>query len=86
MTDLSSLIDLLTNATVALLIQWFCSGIGQKSTVKVQHLIEESPCMRTSLVQELGKLDTFELSLEDKDWKKDSINISMLAQEQGHWA
>jgi len=68
-TDLSSLIALLTNATVALLIQ--C----QDSTPL---------CMRTSLAQELRNLGTFEPSLGDKGWKKDSTNISVLAKEQGH--
>ena len=83
---LSSLIDLFMNATVALLIQWFCSGTGQKSTADVQRLIDEvilhedfraEDLQGVKLAQELKKLDTFESSLENQGWKKGSVKISV---------
>ena len=83
---LSSLIDLFMNATVALLIQWFCSGTGQKSTADVQCLIDEvilhddfkaEDLQGVKLAQELKKLDTFESSLEGQGWKKGSVKISV---------
>jgi len=83
---LSSLIDLFMNATVALLIQWFCSGTGQKSTADVQCLIDEvilhedfkaEDLQGVKLTQELKKLDTFESSLKDQGWKKGSVKISV---------
>ena len=85
-TGLSSLIDLFMNATVALLIQWFCSGTGQRSTADVQRLIDEvilhedfkaEDLQGVKLAQELKKLDTFESSLEGQGWKKGSVKISV---------
>ena len=85
-TGLSSLIDLFMNATVALLIQWFCSGTGQKSTADVQRLIDEvilhedfkaEDLQGVKLARELKKLDTFESSLEGQGWKKGSVKISV---------
>jgi hypothetical protein len=83
---LSSLIGLFMNATVALLIQWFCSGTGQKSTADVQHLIDDvilhedfkaEDLQGVKLATELKKLDTFEASLEGQGWKKGSVKISV---------
>ena len=83
---LSSLVGLFMNATVALLIQWFCSGTGQKSTADVQCLINDvilhedfkaEDLQGVNLARELKKLDTFELSLEDQGWKKGSVKISV---------
>ncbi|KAF9642545.1 hypothetical protein BDM02DRAFT_3193049, partial [Thelephora ganbajun] len=84
-TGLSSLIGLFVNATVALLIQWFCSGTGQKSTADVQCLIDNiilhedfkaEDLQGVNLARELKKLDTFESSLEGQGWKKGSVKIS----------
>ena len=86
MTGLSDLIGLFMNATVALLIQWFCSGTGQKSTADVQRLINEvilhedfkaEDLQGVNLARELKKLDTFESSLQDQGWKKGSVKISV---------
>ncbi|KAF9642395.1 hypothetical protein BDM02DRAFT_3133118 [Thelephora ganbajun] len=86
MAGLSSLIGLFVNMTVALLIQWFCSGTGQKSTADVQCLIDDvilhedfkaEDLQGVNLARELKKLDTFESSLEDQGWKKGSVKISM---------
>jgi len=83
---LSSLIGLFMNATVALLVQWFCSGTGQKSTADVQHLIDDvilhedfkaEDLQGVSLARELKKLDTFESSLQDQGWKKGRVKISV---------
>ncbi|KAF9642729.1 hypothetical protein BDM02DRAFT_3192786, partial [Thelephora ganbajun] len=83
---LSSLIDLFVNTTIALLIQWFCSGTGQKSTADVQRLIDDvilhedfkaEDLQGVNLVGELKKLDTFESSLEDQGWKKGNVKISV---------
>ena len=83
---LSSLMDLFMNATVALLVQWFCSGTGRKSTADVQHLIDDvilhedfkaEDLQGVNLARELRKLDTFESSLQDQGWKKGSIKISV---------
>ena len=86
MAGLSDLIGLFLNTTVALLIQWFCSGTGQKSTADVQRLIDEvilhedfkaEDLEGVNLSRELKKLDTFEASLEDQGWKKGSVKISV---------
>jgi hypothetical protein len=83
---LSDLIGLFMNATVALLVQWFCLGTGQKSTADVQRLIDEvilhedfkaEDLQGVKLANELKKLDTFESSLQDQGWKKGSVKISV---------
>ena len=83
---LSNLVDLFMNATVALLIYWFCSGTGQKSIADVQRLIDNvilnedfkvDELQGVKLAQELKKLDAFESSLEDQGWKKGSVKISV---------
>lgn len=83
---LSSLIGLFVNATVALLIQWFCSGTGQKSIADAQRLIDDvilhedfraEDLEGINLAGELKKLDTFESSLEDQGWKRGSVKISV---------
>ena len=83
---LSSLIDLFMNATVVLLIQWFCSGTGQKSTADVQCLIDEvilhedfkaEDLQGVKLAHELKKLDTFESSLKGQGWNKGSVKNSV---------
>ncbi|KAF9642423.1 hypothetical protein BDM02DRAFT_3193292 [Thelephora ganbajun] len=83
---LSSLIGLFVNTTIALLIQWFCSGTGQKSTADIQRLIDNvilhedfkaEDLQGVNLARELKKLDTFESSLEDQGWKKGSVKISV---------
>ena len=83
---LSDLVGLFMNATVALLIQWFCSGTGQKSTADVQHLVDDvilhedfkaEDLQGVNLTRELKKLDTFESSLQDQGWKKGSVKISV---------
>jgi len=84
--DLSSLIGLFMNATLALLVQWFCSGTGQKSTADVQCLIDDvilhedfkaEDLQGVNLAQELKKLDTFESSLEGQGWRKGKVKISV---------
>ena len=86
MAGLSSLIDLFMNVTIALLIQWFCSGTGQKSTADVQHLIDDvilhedfnaEDLQGVKLAQELKKLDAFGLSLKGQGWKEGSVKISV---------
>ena len=83
---LSSLVGLFMNATVALLVQWFYSGTGQKSTADVQRLIDDvilhedfkaEDLQGVKLARELQKLDTFEASLQDQGWKKGSVKISV---------
>jgi hypothetical protein len=85
-TGLSGLVGLFANATIALFIQWFCSGTGQKSTADVQHLIDDvilnedfkaEDLQGVNLTRELRKLDTFESSLQDQGWKKGSVKISV---------
>ncbi|KAF9642728.1 hypothetical protein BDM02DRAFT_3192785 [Thelephora ganbajun] len=72
--------------TIALLIQWFCSGTGQKSTADVQRLIDDvilhedfkaEDLQGVNLAGELKKLNTFESSLEDQGWKKGNVKISV---------
>ena len=69
-----------------ILIHWFCSGTGQKSTADVQRLIDEvilhedfkaEDLQGVKLAQELKKLDTFESSLEGQGWKRGSVKISV---------
>ena len=83
---ISSLVSLLINATVALLVQWFCSGTGQKSIADVQRLIDDVILHKdfraedlegVDLARELKKLDSFESSLEGQGWKKGSVKISV---------
>jgi len=83
---LSDLVGLFMNATIALLIRWFCSGTGQKSIADVQHLVDDvilhedfkvEDLEGVNLTRELKKLDTFESSLEDQGWKKASVTISV---------
>ena len=85
-TGLSSLIGLFANATIALLVQWFCSGTGQKSTADVQGLIDNvilhedfkiEDLQGVNLARELKKLDAFETSLEDQGWTRGSVSISV---------
>ena len=85
-TGLSTLIGLFMNTTVALLIQWFYSGTGQKSIADVQHLIDDvilhedfnaNDLQGVNLARELKKLDTFEASLKDQGWKKGGVKISV---------
>ena len=85
-TGLSSLIGTFMNATVILLIQWFCSGTGQKSTADVQRLIDDvilhkdfkvEELQGVKLASKLKKLDAFESSLEGQGWKKADIKISV---------
>ena len=84
--NLSSLIGVFLNATVALLIRWFYSGTGQKSIADVQRLIDEvithedfkaEELQGVKLATELKKLDTFESSLEGQGWKKASVKIAV---------
>jgi hypothetical protein len=86
MTGLSSLMGLFVNATVALLIQWFCSGTGHKSTADVQRLIDDvilhedfkaEELQGVELASELKKFDAFASSLEGQGWNKANIKISM---------
>lgn len=83
---LSGLMDLFVNTTVALLIQWFYSGTGQKSTADVQHLIDDvilhedfkaKDLQGVKLATELKKLDTFESSLEGQGWNHCNVKISV---------
>ncbi|KAF9783930.1 hypothetical protein BJ322DRAFT_1109780 [Thelephora terrestris] len=85
-TGLSNLVGLFLNTTVALLIQWFCSGTGQKSMADAQRLIDdvilhedfEAEELRgVKLANELKKLDAFESSLEGQGWNKANIKISV---------
>lgn len=86
MAGLSSLIGLFMNATVALLIQWFYSGTGQKSIADVQRLIDDvilhedfraEDLQGISLTRELKRLDAFESSLQDQGWRKGKVKISV---------
>ena len=83
---LSDLVGLFMNATIALLIQWFCSGTSQKSTADVQRLVDNvilhedfkaEDLQGVNLTRELKKLDTFKSSLQDQGWKKGSVKISV---------
>ena len=83
---LSSLMGVFMNATVALLIQWFCSGTGHKSTANVQRLIDDiilhedfkaEDLQGVKLASELKKLDAFESSLEGQGWNKANVKISV---------
>ena len=85
-TGLSSLMGLFVNATVALLIQWFCSGTGHKSTADVQRLIDDvilnenfkaEDLQGIKLASKLKKLDAFESSLEGQGWNKANVKISV---------
>jgi len=90
-TDPSSLIDLLINATVSspysvvLLRNWpkvHGQGLAPDKEVTLHENFNTKDLQRVRLAQELRKLEAFELSLEDNGWKKDTINISVLVQEQ----
>jgi hypothetical protein len=83
---LPTLIGLFVNTTIALLVQWFYSGTGQKSISDVQHLIDDvilhedfktEDLEGVNLARELKRLDTFESSLEGQGWKKASVKISV---------
>lgn len=74
------------NATVALLIQWFYSGTGQKSVADVQRLIDDvilhedfkaEDLQGVNFSRELKKLDAFESSLEGQGWKRGSVKFSV---------
>jgi len=76
---------------ILLLDSGFCYICGisvehQKSTVDVQHLIDEvtlyedfkaEDLQEVKLTQEVKKLDTFESSLEGQGWKRGSVKISV---------
>ena len=85
-SGLSSLVGLFVNTSVALLVQWFCSGTGQKSTADAQRLIDDvilhedfkaEDLQGVKITSELKKLDTFGSSLEGQGWKKGSVKISV---------
>ena len=91
-TGLSSLVSLFLNTTIALLVQWFCTGTGQKSIADVQCLIDEvilhegfdaDELRGVNFAGELKKLDTFEASLDGQGWKKGSVKIPVPCPRRG---
>ena len=85
-TGLSGLVNLFLSTTIALIVQWFYSGTGQKSIADVQRLIDEvilhedfnaDELQGVNLARELKKLDTFEASLDGQGWKRGSVKISV---------
>ena len=90
-TNIPALLGVFVNATVALLVQWFYSGTGQKSTTDVQCLIDEvithedfkaEDLQGVKLENELKKLDAFASSLEGQGWKKASVKIAVPVPKQ----
>ena len=83
---LTSLVGLFMNASITLLVQWFCSGTGRKSIADVQCLIDEvilhedfkaEDLQGVNLSRELKRLDAFESSLEGQGWKKGTVKIAV---------
>ena len=84
MSNLSRLIGLFLNATVVLVVQWFCAGSSLKSIADIQHLIDDvildenfsaEDLRGVNIASEIKKLDTFESSLEGNGWKQGSVKI-----------
>ncbi|KAF9643153.1 hypothetical protein BDM02DRAFT_3192107 [Thelephora ganbajun] len=84
LSELPGLVGLFLNATIALLIQWFYSGMSTKSLADVQHLIDDvimhedfraEDLHGINFAQEVKKLDAFESSFEGKGWKESSVKI-----------
>jgi len=86
LSELSGLVWLFINSTIALLVQWFYSGSSTKSLADVQHLIDDvilhedfqaEDLQGVNFATEVRKLDKFESSLDGKGWKESSVKIKV---------
>ena len=86
LSELSGLVGLFLNTTIALLVQWFYSGSSTKSLADVQCLIDEvilhddfeaKDLQGVNFAREVKKLDSFESSLEGKGWGESSVRIKV---------
>ena len=84
LSDLTGLLGVFLNTTVALLVNWFYSGTSLKSLADIQSLIDTvilhedfnpEDLQGVNINKEIKKLDAFESSREGMGWKEGSVKI-----------